>query len=95
MALTRRFDMYLHRTICSVLEEMRSCNETKNYSYLLGLIEEAQSMGNKMESKIDLINDFEELKDKYKELEEQKNELKKEIKSKGGKIAVPYVENWE
>jgi len=87
--------MYLHRTICSVLEEMRSCNETKNYSYLLGLIEEAQSMANKMESKIDLINDFEELKDKYKELEEQKNELKKEIKSKGGKIAVPYVENWE
>ena len=87
--------MYLHRTICSVLEEMRSCNETKNYSYLLGLIEEAQSMGNKMESKLDLIKDFEELKDKYKELEEQKNELKKEIKSKGGKIAVPYVENWE
>ena len=87
--------MYLNRTICGVLEEMRSCNETKNYSYLLGLIEEAQSMGNKMESKIDLINDFEELKDKYKELEEQKNELKKEIKSKGGKIAVPYVENWE
>ena len=87
--------MFLHRTICSVLEEMRSCNETKNYSYLLGLIEEAQSMGNKMESKLDLIKDFEELKDKYKELEEQKNELKKEIKSKGGKIAVPYVENWE
>ena len=87
--------MYLHRTICSVLEEMRSCNETKNYSYLLGLIEEAQSMGNKMESKLDLIKDFEELQDKYKELEEQKNELKKEIKSKGGKIAVPYVENWE
>ena len=87
--------MYLHRTICSVLEEMRSCNETKNYSYLLGLIEEAQSMGNKMESKLDLIKDFEELQDKYKELEEQKNELKKEIKSKGGKINVPYVENWE
>ena len=82
--------MYLNRTICGVLEEMRSCNETKNYSYLLGLIEEAQSMANKMESKIDLINDFEELKDKYKELEEQKNELKKEIKSKGGK-----VENWD
>ena len=77
--------MYLNRTICDVFSEMRSCNETKNYSYLLGLIEEAQSMANKMESKIDLINDFEALKDKYKELEEQKNELKKEIKSKGGK----------
>ena len=82
--------MYLNRTICGVFEEMRSCNETKNYSYLLGLIEEAQSMANKMESKIDLIKDFEEMKDKYKELEERKNDLKKDIKSKGGK-----VEHWE
>ena len=82
--------MYLNRTICTVFEEMRACNETKNYSYLLGLIEEAQSMANKMESKIDLIKDFEDLKDKYKELEERKNDLKKDIKSKGGK-----VEDWE
>ena len=82
--------MFLHRTICSVLEEMRSCNETKNYSYLLGLIEEAQSMANKMESKIDLIKDFEEMKDKYKELVERKNDLKQDIKKSGGK-----VDNWE
>ena len=82
--------MYLNRTICGVFEEMRSCNETKNYSYLLGLVEEAQSMANKMESKIDMIKDFEDLKDKYKELEERKNDLKKDIKSKGGK-----VEDWE
>ena len=82
--------MYLNRSICAVFEEMRSCNETRNYSYLLGLVEEAQSMANKMESKIDLIKDFEELKDKYKELEERKNDLKKDIKSKGGK-----VDNWE
>ena len=82
--------MYLNRTICGVFEEMRSCNETKNYSYLLGLIEEAQSMANKMESKIDLIKDFEDLKEQYKNLVERKNDLKKDIKSKGGK-----VEDWE
>ena len=82
--------MYLHRTICSVLEEMRSCNETKNYSYLLGLIEEAQSMANKMESKIDLIKDFEELKEQCKNLAERKNDLKKDIKKSGGK-----VDQWE
>ena len=82
--------MYLNRTICGVFEEMRSCNETKNYSYLLGLIEEAQSMANKMESKIDLIKDFEEMKDKYKELVERKNDLKQDIKKSGGK-----VDNWE
>ena len=82
--------MYLNRTICGVFEEMRSCNETKNYSYLLGLIEEAQSMANKMESKIDLIKDFEEMKDTYKELVERKNDLKKDITKSGGK-----VDNWE
>ena len=82
--------MYLNRTICAVFEEMRSCNETKNYSYLLGLIEEAQSMANKMESKIDLIKDFEEMKDTYKELVERKNDLKKDITKSGGK-----VDNWE
>ena len=82
--------MYLNRTICGVLEEMRSCNETKNYSYLLGLIEEAQSMANKMESKIDLIKDFEELKEQCKNLVERKYNLKQDIKKSGGK-----VDNWE
>ena len=82
--------MYLNRSICGVFEEMRSCNETKNYSYLLGLIEEAQSMANKMESKIDSIKNFEDLKNKYKELEERKNDLKKVIILRGGK-----VEDWE
>lgn len=39
-----------NRTICNVLEEMRQCHETRNFSYLLGLIEEAQSMANRMEA---------------------------------------------
>lgn len=82
--------MYLNRTICGVFEEMRSCNETKNYSYLLGLIEEAQSMANKMESKIDLIKDFEDLQEQCKNLVERKYNLKQDIKKSGGK-----VDNWE
>ena len=82
--------MYLNRTICGVFEEMRSCNETKNYSYLLGLIEEAQSMANKMESKIDSIKQFDELKEQCKNLAERKNDLKKDIKKSGGN-----VDRWE
>ena len=82
--------MYLNRTICAVLEEIRSCNETRNYSYLLGLVEEAQSMANKMESKIDSIKQFEELKEQCKNLVERKNDLKKDIKKSGGK-----VDQWE
>ena len=38
------------RYICSVLEEIRKCHETRNYSYLPGLVEEAQVLANRMES---------------------------------------------
>ncbi len=48
-----------NRTLCNVLDEMRKANKTRNYSSLLGLIEEAQSMGNRMESvlfdKVDVV----------------------------------------
>ena len=35
----------VNRYLCSVLDEMRECNKSKNFSYLLGLIEEAQTLG--------------------------------------------------
>ncbi len=66
--------MYLSRTLCDVLEEMRKLDETKNYAGLLGLIEEAQSMGNRMEAKLTDLRDF---KDFDEELREKKKELKK------------------
>jgi len=44
--------------MCEVLEEMRVCNKTRNYSYLLGLIEEVQTMGNRMEAKLEEGKDY-------------------------------------
>jgi hypothetical protein len=41
-----------NRTLCSVLEEMRSCYKTRNFAPLKGLIEEAQIYGNRMEAKL-------------------------------------------
>lgn len=38
------------RTICDVLSEMRTCCHTLDFSYLFGLIEEAQTMANRMEA---------------------------------------------
>lgn len=81
--------MYLNRTLCDVLEEMRKCCITSNYSYLPGLIEEAQSMGNRMEAglgeKRDLAqwrkewaegrNDIKQLREEIRTLEEQKQAL--------------------
>ena len=68
---------HLSRTLCNVLEEMRDCHKTRNYASLLSLIEEAQSMGNRMEAKLDTIKDLKRMEDKLrklrKELKEDKN----------------------
>ena len=75
---------YPNRTLCDVLEEMRKCYETRNFSPIMGLIEEAQSMGNRMETalhdKKDVINWREErskLKKEINKLEQKRDKLKK------------------
>lgn len=70
---------YLNRTICCVLEEMRSLDKTKNYSSLLGLIEEAQTMANRMEAGLEYKKDIESFYNKKKELRKQLLKLEKEI----------------
>ena len=85
--MTRVYKMYISRTVCDVLHEIRKCDETKNYSYLLGLVEEIQTMANRMEAKLSTIKDYEELKKNYKDLEIRKDKLKEEIKSNGGKVS--------
>lgn len=40
------------RFICDVLQEMRDLDKSKNYGSLDGLISEAQSMANRMESSL-------------------------------------------
>ena len=71
--------MYLYRTLCDVLDEMRKAHETHNYSYLSGLIEEAQSMGNRMESGLSASRQLYELKDEYKKLNKKKKNLQAKI----------------
>jgi len=75
----------MNRYLCSALEEMRECVKTLNFSYLLGLIEEAQSMANRMEAKLDDMRDHERLKGEVKELEERRVVLRKELKDLGDK----------
>ena len=41
------------RLICSILDDMRDCHKTRNYSYLPGLIEEAQYRANRMEDRLE------------------------------------------
>lgn len=87
---------YINRTLCEVLEDMRKLDKTKNYSGLLGLIEEAQSMGNRMEAGLSDQKDLSKLakdtskarklfkkeKKKYENMKKKVEKLQKKAKSK-------------
>lgn len=66
-----------NRTLCGVLREMRTCYKTRNFSPLKGLIEEAQTYGNRMEAKLSDVKEYERLKEKYKELKAEVEQLEK------------------
>jgi predicted nuclease with TOPRIM domain len=78
--------MYLNRTLCSVLQEMRKAYDSRNFSYLLGLIEEAQSMGNRMEAAFEDVKDVNRLYEQRKKLHAEVSKLKNEKKELGGKV---------
>ena len=65
-----------NRTVCDVLNEMRKCYETHNYSYLLSLIEEVQSLANRMESALWDQKEFKYKEQEYKSLKESVKKLK-------------------
>ena len=69
-----------NRTICDVLEAMRKCNETRNYSYLTGLIEEAQNYANRMEAALWDQKDIGYLRDEISALKKEKKELEAKVK---------------
>ncbi len=68
-----------NRLLCSVLDEMRDCAKTLNFSYLPGLIEEAQSLGNRMEAHLYDIKDFNRLNKDIKVLKKKKKKLEEEV----------------
>ena len=68
-----------NRLLCAVLDEMRECVKTLNFSYLLGLIEEVQTLGNRMESRLFEIKDFERLHKEIKALEKKRKKIEEEV----------------
>lgn len=73
-----------NRYLCTVLQEMRTCYKTRNFSYLLGLIEEAQVMGDRMESALGEKSDYQAWHKKvkvemaeYQRLLKETNKLRK------------------
>lgn len=69
----------VNRSVCSVLSEIRKCHETQNYSYLLGLVEEVQTLVNRIEASLYDKGDVKYYTNQRIELKREVKALKKEI----------------
>ena len=74
------YGYYPNRVLCSVLEEMRTCTKTLNFALLPSLIEEAQTLGNRMEAGLDDQRDVARISDELSKLRKERKALLKEIK---------------
>ena len=72
----------LNRYICDVLEEMRTSTKTLNFALIPSLIEEVQTMANRMEMALSDMKDLEQLKMSIVEKKEELKKLEKKIAKK-------------
>jgi len=72
----------LNRYICDVLEEMRTSVKTLNFAMIPSLIEEVQTMANRMEMALSDMKDLEHLKMSIIEKKEELKKLEKKIVKK-------------
>lgn len=74
-----------NRTLCDVLSELRTCYENRNFSYMLSLVEEAQTMANRMEAALYDKSDLRYAREEYKKLKAKIAKLEKKAeKLEGG-----------
>ena len=73
--------LYPSRTICAILENMRSMHKTHNYSQLAACIEELQYAADRMEAALSDVGDIRRIQEKLLELKTEYRKLKKETKS--------------
>ncbi len=75
---------HINRTLCEVLEEMRACYKTCNFAPLMGLIEEAQTMANRMEAALSDVKDVKAMQDEWHEMREKIKQARHELKEVTG-----------
>ena len=68
-----------NRYLCSILDEMRTTVKNMNFGMLLGLIEEVQTTGNRMEAALEDKRDAGFLRDEIHNLKRERTKLKREI----------------
>lgn len=74
-------DYWLNRTACSILEDMRNCDKTKNYSNLASLIEELQVAANRMESGLDDKRDLLAMQEEWHKWRKKLKKIRKKAKA--------------
>jgi hypothetical protein len=72
----------LNRYVCDVLEEMRTSVKTLNFAMIPSLIEEVQTMANRMEMALEDMKDLKVLKEEIVDKKEELDSLKDKIKKK-------------
>ena len=79
---------YMCRPLCEVLEEMRTCLKTMNFSYLPGLIEEAQTMANRMENGLQQQKDLREIDRDWHREKAKLKEIQKLVEAKAEETGI-------
>lgn len=74
--------LYPNRTLCSILDDLRSMHKTHNYSCLLACAEEIQYHANRMEAGLADMKDIREIRNKLTELKTEYRKEKNKIKTK-------------
>ena len=70
----------LNRYVCDVLEEMRTSVKTLNFAMIPSLIEEVQTMVNRMEMALEDMKDLKGLKEEIVDKKEEYETLKDKIR---------------
>ena len=80
--LKTHYNHWPSRSLCSILEDMRTTLKINNFSYLNGLIEEIQYSANRMEAGLEdkeglftMKQDYSKLKKEYNTLIDMYNEI--------------------
>ena len=71
---------FTNRTMCSILENIRAMDKSKNYSALLGAVEELQWAAERMEAAISDAKDINNLKEHRAELRDEVKKLEAKVK---------------
>jgi uncharacterized protein Yka (UPF0111/DUF47 family) len=71
----------LNRYVCDVLDEMRTSVKTLNFAMIPSLIEEVQTMANRMEMALSDLKDLKLLKEDIVDKKEELEALKAQIKN--------------